>query len=276
MKINKKVVIFLLIGLILVCSGNIIYYEKHVLKSPLFIKNYSALSKGLDLKIHYIQNINSKDKIVSIELPELKNEMLNFREEDVSSDKVNYKLKEIIIKFPDDDIVKYSNETITKAKIKFSNQKTINVNLGQIYIDGNIEPNEDLKNISNSVSYPQNGELSGNSTLEVYRNVKIIGIGNRFSKVTDGILKLKLNEKNISDVNFPMNANVGDTIYLEYELNFKEDDERINNDYGLQLNILTEDSAGNKKVQDIPITRSINSLDGINIKLLKKNSMGSE
>lgn len=278
MKINRKVVVLLLIGLTLVCSGNIIYYKKHVLKSPLFIKNYSVLSKGLDLKIHYIQNINSNDKIVSIELPELKNKMLNFSEEDISSDKVNYKLKEITIKFLDDDIDKYFNKTITKAKIKFSNGKIMSVNLGEVYIDGTIEMNGDLKNVSTSVStvFPQNGEILGNSTLKACKNVKILGIGNRFSKVTDGILKLKLNEKNISNINFPINVSDGDIIYLEYGLSCKMDDKRINNDYDLQLNILTEDLAGNKKVQDISITRSINSLDDINIKLLKKNSTGSE
>lgn len=278
MKINRKVVIFLLIGLILVFSGNIIYYKKHVLKSPLFIKKYSILPKGLDLKIHYIQNINSNNKIVSIELPEFKNKVLNFSEEDISSDKVNYKLKEITIKISDDDMDKYSNKTITKAKIKFSNEKTINVNLGEIYIDNDTETNGDLKNISTSVStvFPQNGELSGNSTLKAYKNVKILGIGNRFSKETENLLKLKINEKNISDGNFPMDVNDGDIIYLEYGLNFKADDKRINNEYDLQLNILTEDSSGNKKVQDIFINRSINSLEGVNINLLKKNSTGSE
>lgn len=278
MKINRKVVIFLLIGLIFVCSGNIIYYKKHILKSPLFIKKYSVLSKGLDLKIHYIQNINSNDKIESIKLPEFKNKILNFSEEDKDSGKANYKLKEITIKFLDDDIYKYSNRTITKAKIKFSNGKTMNVNLGEIYIDDTIETNGDLKNISTSVSsvFPQNGELSGNCTLQVCKNVKIIGIGNRFSKITDGILKLKLNEKNVSQVNFPMNVNCGDTVYLEYGLSIKVDDNRINNDYDLQFNVLTEDSEGNKKVQDIFFNRSINSLDDIDINLLEKNSVGSE
>lgn len=278
MKISRKVVIFLLIGLILVCSGNVIYYEKHILKSPLFIKNYSVLSKGMDLKIHYIQNINSNDKIVSIGLPEIKNNMVNFSEEDKNSDKANYKLKEITIKFLDDDIEKYSNRTITKAKIRFSNGKTMNVNLGQVYIDGNREPNEDLENISTSVSsvFPQNGELSGNSTLKACKNIEILGIGNRFSKITEGILKLKLNEKDISHVDFPMNVNVGDVIYLDYGLSCRADDKRINDDYDLQLNILTEDSQGNKKVQDIFITRSIDSLDDIDINLLEKNSAGSE
>lgn len=278
MKINRKIVIFLLVGLILVCSGNIIYYKKHILKSPLFIKNYSILSKGLDLKIHYIQNINSNDKIVSIELPELKNKMLNFSEDDKSSDKAHYKLKEITIKFLDDEIYKYSNRTITKAKIKFSNGKTMKVDLGEIYIDDTMAINGYLNNISTSVSsvFPQNGEISGNSTLQACKSVKILGIGNRFSKVTDGILKLKLNEKNISQINFPMNVNCGDTIYLEYGLSCRADDKRINNDYDVPLNILTEDSDGNKRVQDIFITRSINSVDDINVNLLKKNSIGSE
>lgn len=278
MKINRKVVIFLLIGLILVCSGNIIFYKRHILKSPLFIKNYSVLYKDMDLKIHYIQNISSKDKIVSIELPEFKNKMVNFSEEDKSSDKVNYTLKEITIKFLDDDIEKDSNRTLTKAKIKFSNGKTMNVNLGQIYIYDTIETNEDLEDIGTSVSsdFSENGELLGNSTLKACKNVKIIGIGNRFSKITEGILKLNINKKNSSHVNFPMYVNAKDIIYLEYGLSCKADDKRIDNDYNLQLNILTEDSQGNKKVQDILITRSINSLHDININLLKKNSTGSE
>lgn len=47
------------------------------------------------------------------------------------------------------------------AKIRFSNGKTMNVNLGEIYIDDTIETNEDLKNIGTSVSsdFSENGEL---------------------------------------------------------------------------------------------------------------------
>jgi len=59
------------------------------------------------------------------------------------------------------------------------------------------------------------------------------------SKVTDGILKLKLNEKNISNINFTIDVSDGDIIYLEYGLSCKMDDKRINNDYDLQLNILS-------------------------------------
>lgn len=70
MKINKNIVISLIVLLILFWTLNIIYYKKQVLKEPLFVKHYYDIKKGTgDFQLYYIQNINSKDRVVSITIP---------------------------------------------------------------------------------------------------------------------------------------------------------------------------------------------------------------
>jgi hypothetical protein len=81
MKLNKRLTALGIVLLILVWAGNITYYKKHVLTEPLFIKHYYDIKKGMSsFRLFYIQNINSKDSITSIVLPEISNQPVNFNE----------------------------------------------------------------------------------------------------------------------------------------------------------------------------------------------------
>ena len=259
MKLNKKYIAIGISFLVLCWIGNIIYYKDHVLKEPLFIKHYYDVEKGdREINLFYIQNINSKNKITSIVLPEIGQQELTFTESDGEVDKKYYMLKNVdvkIIDYNEEDIPdEYKNKVITKAQVQFSDGTTMNVNLGEIYLYSDEIEHEDLSiQCTTTSSYTNESSTSGttlgvhpNTTLGVDDKIKITGISSNFDEEIKDIIHIYVNEEPIDKDSFPIYLKKDDTISFGYAFDYSNNIKKINNAYFLKFNVLTEDPEGDK------------------------------
>lgn len=272
MNLNKKLIVIGMVLLIVLWTGNIIYYEKHAIKEPLFIKHYYDVNISGDIfKLYYVQNINSKDKIINIVLPEIGQQYINFAEYDMgNTNGPYYKLKVLMIninngsnnKIPDE----YKNKFITKAQITFSNGKTMNVNLGKIYLYSDKNNSGDL--VQRGVT--ETTDSNGSTILYANKDINITGINSRFYDGLKDVLKINIGGVPLSKITFPIKMKAGETIDVSYAFNFNnKNDIRLNNAYNLTFNILMEDSQGKKGSSHCLIDFYPYSSDNININVLK-------
>ncbi|MHC1683939.1 MAG: hypothetical protein AB6733_13445 [Clostridiaceae bacterium] len=276
MKLNKKLVAFGLILLILIWIGNIFYYEKHVLKEPLFLQNYSDVYTDLgSLQLSYIQNINYQDRIIDIYFPELEIHPLILNDIDMGTNNNNYKLKTILLNMFNDPLNKTSNDykdkVITKAEVKFSSGKVLLADLGKIYIQGDsssVDTRADnIKLHSTSVS----SDNTGYESFGVMKDLNITWIYSRFYEEIKDVLKITINEKELSDITFPIKLKQDEPININYSFKFDKNDIRKNYLYNIRFYIFTEDSQGNKGYEFFNIN-SQPPTESLDINLLK-NSM---
>jgi hypothetical protein len=247
MNFNKRYIVFGSAILVLCWTLNIIYYQKHVIKQPLFINHYYDVRKGMNgFDLYYIKNSSSQSKVQSITFPEIGQYQMNFTEADVNSDKRYYMLKSIkvnIINGGGDSIPEeYKNKVITKALIKFSDGKTINVNLGKIYLFSDELPSSGLE----FYSATSTSDNTGSSNFTAEKDMKITGIDSKFSEDVKDILEVKINNTLLSDIKFPLNLKKGEPLDINYGFNFKGNLIMQNNAYSFRLNVLTEDLLSNK------------------------------
>ncbi|MBU3188962.1 hypothetical protein K9O30_07775 [Clostridium bowmanii] len=246
MNFNKKYIILGLAILVLCWTLNIAYYQNKVIKEPLFINHYYDIPKGMNsFDIYYIKDLSSQREITSVIFPELGTQSMNFTDTDVNSDKRYYMLKNIridILNGSDSDIPEeYKNKVITKAIIEFSDGKTMNVNLGKIYLFSD----ELLARAFKFYSASSSSDNTGSSNLIADKDLKVTGIDGRFNEEVKDILEIKVNNKLLSEVKFPLYLKKGEILYINYGFNFNENLIKQNNAYSFPLNVLTEDLSGN-------------------------------
>ncbi|MGH4139038.1 hypothetical protein [Clostridium sp.] len=270
MNFNKKYMIFGSAILVLCWTLNIVYYQNKVIKEPLFINHYYDIPQGMNtFDLYYIQNLSSKSVITSIIFPEIGKQHMNFTDTDVNSDKRYYMLKNIRINIlnGNGNVIseEYKNKVITKAIIEFSDEKTMNVNLGKIYLFSDELVASDFKFYSASSS----SDNTGSSNFTADKDLKIIGIDDKFNKEVKDILEIKVNNKLLSDIKFPMNLKKGEIVYINYGFNFKGNLIKQNNAYSFPLNVLTEDLSGNKGSTPCFLNMHMQSPKYFNIEELK-------
>lgn len=259
MKLNKKLLAVGIALLILLWTGNIYYYEKRILKEPLFIKCYYVLPNDTGIfNLSYIQNINSQDKIASITFPKLGIQPLSFQEVDMNSDNKYYMLKMVSIDLFNDftNNLKdaYKNKLITKANITFTSGKTMTVDLGKICFSGYEIQSKNL--IQDSIS--SSTDNIGGVTFRAQKDLTLLIIKNNSFEESKDLLKIRIDEKDLSDVTFPIELKKGQVLYMNYEINHSVTDIRKNYSCNLDLDILTADSQGNKEYSSFYLTPSLN------------------
>lgn len=276
MNFNKKYIVFGSAILVLCWTLNLVYYQNKIINEPLFIKHYYDIPQGMSsFDLYYIQNLSSQSKITSIIFPEIGQQHINFTETEVNSDNRYYTLKNIrvIIDNGSGNAIpeKYKNKIIRKALIEFSDGKTMNVNLGNIYMFSEELPGNDLKFYSVSSS----NDNTGSSNFTADKDLMITGIDSRFNEEVKDILQIKINNKLLSEISFPINFKKGEVIYINYGFNFKGNLIKQNNAYSFPLNVLTEDLSGNKGSTSCFINMHMQSPEYFDIDALK-NKVGGE
>lgn len=275
MNLNKRMIVIGLVLLIVLWAGNIIYYEKHVIKEPLFIKHYYDVDiKGDIVNLYYLQSATSKDKIINITFPEIEQKYIEFTENDIDNSKgPYYRLKALNINVnngSNNEVSdEYTNKVITRANITFSSGKTMNVNLGEIYLY-NSDKNKTsyLKREMQSSS----SDNTGGTTFYTDKDIYITGINNRFYNDIGDILEISIDGTRLSDVKFPIELDAEQSINIAYAFKFSnKNDIRLNNAYHLVFNLSTEDSRGNKGSTPCFIDFYPSSSDNLNINALKNN-----
>lgn len=264
MDLNKKHVVIGIVLLIIAWIGNVFYYKKHVLKEPIFLKHYYDDGR---FDLHYIENINSKDKIMTIVLPEIGKEYVDFIEYANNSDHRYYKMKTIDIDTHQFDSKKYRNKVITKAEIQFYSGKVMNVNIGKIYLYSDEKKEYVLKSFSPSAS----SNNSGSICFEVNTHIKIKDINSKFPDIINNKLNVRINEKDLKDVSFPIELKEGDMLDIRYSFKFNKNDVMGNYVYNFPLYISIEDSIGDKGFLSCYISHWIEFPNGIDINALINN-----
>lgn len=277
MNLNKKYISYGLIFLLLLWSANVIYYKSKVIKEPLFLKHYYDVTEGMNnFQLYYIQNLNSQSKIISIIFPEIGNQNVNFTETDGNTDRRYYVLKNITVNIYNGDVNNipyyYKNKVITKAQIRFTDGKIMNVNVGRIYIysdeikRGNLEGQNQSSSINNTGS-----ENTGYDTFKADKDLNITGINSKFDKEIKDILQINVNEKPLANIKFPISLKKGDIFSINYKFNYNKNIVKKNNAYSFPLNILTQDLKGNKGKASCFIIAYLQSPEYFDIDLLKSN-----
>jgi hypothetical protein len=247
MEIKKKWVYVGLLLLVLAWVGNIFYYNKHVLKETVFLKHYYDLPASSRIELFYIQNINNKDEIINIEFPELGNGPVRFNESYKNSDHRYYNLKSVIINLNVNNTTEVPEELkdklITKAIVYFSRGKTLEVNLGKIYINrGIFYDRPSLTSLNSSSS----SDGTGGTTFAADKNLKVIKVESSFPELLDNGLEVYINNQALKSVKLPLELKAGETLNVSRAFNFDIRDVRSYFAYDFAVNILTEDSDGNK------------------------------
>lgn len=273
MKVNKKYILIGCILLLLCCLGNSIYYYSKILKEPLFIKNYYDVPQGMNsFNMYYIQNLNSQDKVESIIFPEVGQDAICFTENDRNSDNIYYKLKCLTVNLYDGALnqspEKYRNKVLTKAQVKFSNGKTMNVNLGKIYLYSDEIHSNDLYCQSQSSST----DNTGNFSYKANQDMGIMNISSEFDYEMKDILQIYVNGKKLSSIDFPIVLLKDDTIDINYKFDYKQKPMMRNYSYFFGLKILTLDLQGNKGIVRSFINSNFQSPEDFDIDTLKKES----
>jgi hypothetical protein len=272
MNLSRKYVVFGAVILVLCWTLNIVYYQNHVIKEPLFINHYYDVPQGMnDFDLYYIQNLSSQSKVQSVTFPELGLYQMNFSQTDVNSDKRYYMLKSIKVNIMNGSgnsiPEEYKNKVITKANIKFSDGKTINVNLGKIYLFNDELTDGALK----FYRVTSTNDNAGSSDFTAEKDLKITGIDSRFNEEIKDILEVKINDKLLSDVSFPFTLKKGEPLYINYGFNFKGNLIKQNNAYSFRLNVLTEDFSGNKGSTPCYINMHMQSPEYFNMDAFENN-----
>lgn len=271
MKLNRKLIVGFIVFLLVAWIGNFIYYEKHVLRKPIFIKCYYEIEKGMDsFNIYFLQDIESKDKVVSVVFPELGKAYIPFSEFDYNSDRRYYNLKNISVNIGDLDSNGYKDKVVTKAIIKFSNGKSMNVNLGKIYFLNDGQVLKGLKEMDSSQGSDSFGNANGRYEFIANEDINIIGINSRLKKDVKGLLKISIAGKKISDRDLPVKIKAGDDFDISYEFNFNKNDIRRYNAYYFNFYVLTEDLSGNKGSISCEVNTNPQATEDFDINAIKK------
>ena len=268
MNFGKKKAAILLVAFVMVWVGNFYWYNRNLLKEPVFVKCYYDLQGNMPIRLHYFQNIADDYSIASISFPELDNQYVPCNEFEQGGTR-GYKMKEIDIYFNSlEDVKRITKDKavkLTKANVQFGNGKSILVNIGEIYLT----PSFNDKPLFNGNSSYANSNNEGGTIVTANRNGVIKGINSKFSMISE-MTKMELNGKVIRQTDFPIKFKTGDTITFKYNFIFKdENDIRASYFYKLSNLIECEDLEGRKSIEfiDIHYDPDINNID---VKKLEK------
>lgn len=275
MHFNKKHIAGGIALLLLLWTANIIYYKSHVLKEPLFIKHYYDVKKGMNsFRLHYIDNINSEDRVVGIVFPEIGEQQIYCSEFSQNADGRYYELKILTVNIFNGDVnsipEEYKNKVITKARIMLSKGKVMDVDIGKIYLYGDEIENRHLQ--GNRVS--SSSDNTGSAYYATTKDIIIKDIDSKFYNDLKDILKITINEKELSKDIFPIELKEGEALDIRYGFEFSKDDIRKNNVYDFSIDILTEDSQGNKGSNSSFLNRYLWGIRDFHINSLKNSKGG--
>jgi hypothetical protein len=273
MKLNKRLIVFGLALLLLFLTGNIIYYKNQVITNPIFLKDYVSMPADSSFPLSYVEDINSKDSIISIYFPEIKYQCTNFSQMCENTDNRYYRLKTLLIYLyngPDSQAsAKYINKVITKAKITFSNGKTENVNVGSIHLVSDTP--RSLKQSSICASTDNTGSFG----FTTDKDILITGIDKKSYTFVSDIMDISIDGNPISKIKFPILLKSKCQIVIYYKFNFNKNLKKQNNVYFFNFNILTQDLNGTKGITPCFIQMIPYSPNDINIKTLKAERGGN-
>lgn len=272
MNIKRNYVLMGLVLLLIVWTGNIFYYQKHVLKEPLFIKHYYDVKQGMEnFRLFYIDSINQREEIAYVTFPELGQEYTRTEIFKSNSDNRYYNLNIInVIRnvYSDNGIPEgMKNKVLTKARVYFTNGNTLDVDIGRIYLysDG-ID-----KYTFDSVSGMGSSDNTGNAIFSSPEDLKIYGVSSKFPELMDELILISINGVPLREVKFPINVKKGDTITVEYKFRFDSENINRNNAYEFPVYILTENEAGIKGANPVFVNYWLQSPEEYDIPEMLKN-----
>ena len=270
MKLNIKHVVFGLALLVLFWTGNIIYYKNHAIDNPIFLKHYYDVTMD-GFSLYYLDDINSKAKVVSIDFPQIGCQCTNITQYANSTDNPYYRLNVLLLIMPNTAPDKLKNKVITYAKVTFSDGKTMDVNLGTIHFSGDgFASNSSVKQ-----QCSESSDYTGDACFTSNKSIEITGIDSKSYERVKDIMQINIGAKPLSKIKFPIRLNAGDLVDINYKFNFEKDPEKQNNAYSFALNILTKDSSGKNGITPYLIDLYPSSPKDIDLNSLKNTKGGN-
>lgn len=253
MNINKKWLSAGIALLIIVWTANIIFYENHVLKEPMFMRHYYNLTHVGNMQIHYVQNKTDNLRIHNLSFPELGDFPVRFQETKENSLDRYYNMKTIMVELNKDEFEKKygSREVlITRLNVQFSNGKTMSPDIGNIYISSHSYNDRILEWSSGSSS----SNNTGYTILRTKETTIIKGIESKFSELFLDMANVKLNGKPLNDLKYPIELPPADNIEISHAFSFDSKDD-IRKLYYLQMSpqIVSETKDGKSGIDFIHI-----------------------
>lgn len=238
MKFHKKFFAFIIIMFCILYGYNVYNNKTHVLKKPLFLKDYIASSGKSDIKLYYIDNINSNRTIREIEFPGVNDDSMVISNNYDLDKKGFYKLSMFYVH------LKKVDKVITKAKVRFSDNTVFNVSIGKI----NLKNNE-----------PVNNELIKNSCSGTYsiadKDYKLVKVETEFNGLINKV-SLKINDTLVDNLKLPINIKKGQ--FYSFIIKTQKSDEKI---FNFPVKFFLEDSDGKTYIQEVDINEEHISLD---------------
>lgn len=274
MNIRRKYVLLGFIFLSIAWAGNIFYYQKHILKEPLFIRQYCDVNQGRDsFNLYYISNISEKNEMAYITFPEIDSAYVRTEKWKHNSDNRYYNFNILNVKINEDlngkipDGIK--NKVLTKARLHLRGGRTIDVNIGKIYLFCDETRYGGLQEKRSLASSNHTGSI----TFLSAEDLKISGVNTKFPELMNGTLEISINNLPLKDIRFPINVRRGESVNVHHKMQFNKDDINRNNSYDFSIYLLTENEAGERGANPVFINYWLQSPEEYDIpKMIRDRS----
>lgn len=225
---------------------NVIYYIGLTLERPVFLTHYYEKEVKPDtiFEFYYITNKSDENKVTNITFPEILGMDIHCVVNDTHTYSVhgNYKLN-VVSMHIEENGSKYIPETkVTAAKIFFSNDRIIPVNIGKIVLSKEIEQENPISTLS---STSLNKHVSS-VTYKVLEEMKLTEIRSALDAEASNLLTTRIKQTN--EVALPYILSKGDTITFDSSFHIGEDDINKYNVYGIVKKLYFETSTGKQYI----------------------------
>ncbi len=257
---NIKNITILKVGIICIVISfiaNAFYFMNLTLKEPVFLKHYyeSDIQKRSVMVLHLITNSGDNREIAEIDFPQLPEDYayvsLQGWNRNNGYDSIqkfaHFHYKTLVLEFrnSDRDVLSGGNEesvVLDKAKIRYMNGDTQEVDIGKIILHKNLELYKflDFRSSSSSNNY------TSNLYTQSLKNITINNVESNLDNELGGFLVTTVNDINKEDLQFPLSYKNGEYISFDSQFKYDSNDVRKYNVYDLIKKVDIFDSEGNK------------------------------
>lgn len=268
MKINKWIIGIIAVIISVAWIYNIIIFMGSRIENPIFFRQNTDITEDEIINITYIENVNSNDPIVRLELPELGSESINifnrseFSDGNRSNKSIDIYLSEVNFKYNKNisDLVKDENLIITKLIYITTSGKREEVNIGKITIRKKFIGNKNYKILEPFYS-GANGSNGGVASASAKDDISIIDIESENMEDIKRLFDVYIGRERLEEVDLPITVKRGDRIEVSYTVKeeLSERDFQVE-EYSIPLRLKCSDPEGTIDYIILNLEARINSI----------------
>ncbi|MEG1312652.1 MAG: hypothetical protein RSD47_11715 [Romboutsia sp.] len=265
MRINKKILIPIILIICGVWVYNIAIFVGSKIEEPLFLIQDSDTDEYGSVNIKYLENIHSKDPIQKVEFPEIGDTTINtihnriYSKNNVSFNELDIVLSDISISNFDEN----GNVLITKMIYETSSGKRKEVNIGEIIVSKAFVYDKKYKILSqNGMSGSSAGE--GKEFYNTKDNLEITDIESEHLNDINRFFEVFIGTEKLENIDLPITVNRGYPIEISYKIKdgLTRDDFKVDQ-YNMDLKLKCSDPEGTIDYITVNLNAGIESIKGI-------------